>query len=69
MRDPDSGSLILNAQGFFLSGTVAAAYHLNNALLPELAAQDQAWYAFDWTDRNGDKAPNTDEIALLSSGN
>jgi hypothetical protein len=68
MRDPDSGSLALNAQGFWLSGTVAAAYYLNNALLPELAAQDKAWYAYEWIDLDGDKAPDTDEIELLSSG-
>jgi len=69
MRDPDSGSLILNAQGFWLSGTVAAADHLNNALLPDLKAQDQAWYAYEWTDKDGDKQPDTDEIELLASGN
>jgi len=69
MRDPDSGSLILNAQGFWLSGTVAAAYHLNNALLTDLKAQDKAWYAYEWTDKDGDKAPDADEIELLESGN
>jgi stigma-specific protein Stig1 len=68
MRDPDSGSLVLNAQGFWLSGTVAAAYQLNNTLLPELTAQDKAWYAYDWTDKDGDKAPDADEIELLTSG-
>jgi hypothetical protein len=68
MRDPDSGSLILNAQGLWLSGTVAAAYHLNNSLLPELTKQDQAWYAYEWTDKDGDKAPDSDEIELLTSG-
>jgi len=68
MRDPDSGSLILNAQGFWLAGTVAAAYHLNSELLPDLGAQDKAWYAYEWTDRDGDKAPDADEIELLTSG-
>jgi hypothetical protein len=68
MRDPDSGSLILNAQGVWLAGTVAAAYYLNSEVLPDLAAQDKAWYAYEWTDRNGDKAPDADEIELLTSG-
>jgi hypothetical protein len=68
MRDPDSGSLILNAQGFWLAGTVAAAHHLNSELLPDLSAQDKAWYAYEWTDRDGDKQPDADEIELLSSG-
>ncbi len=69
MRDPDSGSLILNAQGFWLSGTVAAAYHLTNGLLPKLEEQDKAWYAYEWTDQDGDKAPDQDEFTLLDSGN
>lgn len=68
MRDAESGSLALNAQGFWLSGTVAAAYHLNQNLLPQLEKQDQAWYAFEWTDANGDKKPDSDEIQLLDSG-
>jgi hypothetical protein len=68
MRDPDSGSLILNAQGFWLSGTVAAAYHLTNNLLPELSQQAKAWYAYEWTDGDADKAPDMDEFVLLDSG-
>jgi hypothetical protein len=68
MRDPDSGSLVLNAQGLWLSGTVAAAYQLTNGLLPTLSEQDQAWYAYRWTDQDGDKAPDADEIVLVDSG-
>jgi len=68
MRDPDSGSLVLNAQGLYLSGTVAAAHQLTRGLLPELSAQDQAWYAYRWTDADGDKAPDTEEIVLVDSG-
>lgn len=67
-RDAASGSLVLNAQGFWLSGTVAAAYQLTNGILPNLAAADKAWYAYDWTDKDGDKAPDLDEITLLDSG-
>jgi len=68
MRDAASGSLVLNAQGFWLSGTVAAAYQVNNGILPDLASFDQAWYAYEWTDMNGDKAPDLDEMTLLDSG-
>jgi len=67
-RDPASGSLILNEQGLWLSGTVAGAYQLIHGLLPTLDQQDQAWYAYEWTDLDGDKAPDLNEITLLSSG-
>jgi hypothetical protein len=67
-RDPASGSLVLNVQGFWLSGTVAGAYQLLHGTLPELEQQDQAWYAYEWTDLDGDKAPDLNEIQLLDSG-
>jgi hypothetical protein len=67
-RDPASGSLVLNVQGFWLSGTVAGAYHVLHGILPELKQQDQAWYAYEWTDADGDKAPDSNEIELLDSG-
>ncbi len=68
MRDSKSGSLILNAQGFWLSGTVAAAYQLEHGVLPALPASNHAWYAYSWTDADGDKAPDLDEITLVDSG-
>lgn len=68
MRDAASGSLVLNAQGFWLSGTVAAAYQLTHGILPNLASAGEAWYAYDWTDKDGDKAPDDNEITLLASG-
>jgi hypothetical protein len=68
MRDPASGSLALNAQGFWLSGTNAAAYQLIEAILPNLASFDKAWYAYEWTDADGDKAPDLNEMVLKASG-
>ena len=68
MRDPASGSLILNEQGFWLSGTVAGAYQLSHGLLPELDQQNKAWYCYEWTDLDGDQAPDMNEIQLLDSG-
>jgi hypothetical protein len=67
-RDPESGSLVLNAQGFWLSGTVAAAYLLTNQTLPNVASYTEGYYAYEWTDGNGDKAPDLNEIELVSSG-
>jgi hypothetical protein len=68
MRDPASGSLVLNAQGLWLSGTVAAAYQVEHGVLPNLASFDDSWYAYEWTDANGDLAPSLDEIDLVDSG-
>jgi hypothetical protein len=67
-RDPDSGSLVLNAQGFWLSGTVAAAHLLTNQILPNVATYTEGWYAYEWTDANGDKLPDVGEIELTDSG-
>jgi hypothetical protein len=68
MRDAESGSLVLNAQGLWLSGTVAATYQITNGFLPNLAVLDKAWYAYEWDDTSGDLAPQLDEITLIDSG-
>jgi hypothetical protein len=68
MRDSASGSLVLNAQGFWLSGTVAATYQVTNAVLPNLATFNKAWYVYEWTDADNDKAPDAGEIVLTASG-
>jgi hypothetical protein len=68
MRDASSGSLVLNAQGFWESGTTAAAFEFVNGLLPTLTTLDKSWYAYEWTDANGDMAPDLNEIVLQASG-
>ena len=68
MRDPASGSLALNAQGLWLSGTNAAAYQLIEGMLPNLASFDKSWYAYEWTDKDNDKAPDLNEMELIDSG-
>jgi hypothetical protein len=68
MRDAASGSLVLNLQGFWLSGTEAAAFFVINGVLPDLAQFDQAWYVYEWTDANDDKQPDLAEIELIASG-
>jgi hypothetical protein len=68
MRDPLSGSLVLNAQGFWLSGTNAASFFLLEGILPDIASYDQAWYVYEWTDGDGDKNPDLSEIVLTDSG-
>jgi hypothetical protein len=68
MRDPQSGSLVLNAQGFWLSGTNAASYLMLNGILPDIASYDKAWYVYEWIDENGDKLPDLNEIHPRDSG-
>jgi hypothetical protein len=67
-RDPASGSLVLNVQGFWLSGTVAAAYQVTTGFLPQLSTLDKGWYAYTWKDKNGDLKPDADEMTLIDSG-
>lgn len=69
MRDATSGSVILNAQGFWQSGTAAAAYYVANVMLPALASQTKAWYVYKWTDGNANQAPDLGEFTLVDSGN
>lgn len=68
-RDATTGSLILNAQGFWVSGTIAATYFFEHGVLPSLETFDKAWYVYEWKDKNGDKAPDLNEIAQVASGN
>lgn len=68
MRDPSSGSLILNAQGFWTSSTAAAALYFEQALLPVLDTVTESWYVGDWTDANADQTPQLSEITLVASG-
>jgi hypothetical protein len=68
MRDPVSGSLVLNLQGFWLSGTEAAAFFIVNGMLPALSEFDQAWYVYEWADANDDKLPDLSEIQRRASG-
>jgi len=67
MRDAGSGSLVLNAQGFWESGTIAAAFYFTNVIAPAFSSYDKAWYAYEWTDADGDLAPDLNEIVLKGS--
>lgn len=68
MRDPSSGTLVLNAYGFWLAGTNAAAYYFVNSMLPSLSTQTKSWYVYQWTDANNDLLPELNEITLIDSG-
>ena len=69
MREPTSGSLILNTQGFWQSGTNAASWYVVNQMLPTLSTWTKAWYVYKWTDGNSNGAPdNANEFTLVDSG-
>jgi hypothetical protein len=68
MRDPSSGTLILNAQGFWQAGTTAAAFYFVHGMLPSLSTQTKSWYVYQWTDANADLLPDLNEITLIDSG-
>src|SRR6185369_4266824 len=68
MREPISDSVILNAYGFSSEGTAAATYYFTDVLAPNLATIDKAWFVGEWTDRNADKLPASDELTILASG-
>ncbi len=69
MRDASSGSLILNAQGFWQAGTAAAAYYFVHGMLPTLSTQTKSWYVYRWVDGNGDLTPDLNEITAVDAGN
>ena len=52
-----------------MSGTVAATYFFEKQVLPNLSTFDKAWYIYEWTDSDGDKAPDLNEITEAASGN
>jgi hypothetical protein len=67
-RDAESGSLILNVQGFWPSGTLAAGYVLSEIVMGQLQTFDGSWYAYTWIDGDGDFSPDANEITLIDSG-
>ena len=68
MRDPISGSLILNAQGFFQNATAIAADYFDQQMLPTLSTFTKSWYVFEWTDANADHIAQPTEIVPTGSG-
>jgi hypothetical protein len=68
MREPSSGSLLLNAYGFSIGGTAAATLYFQQILAPNLASATKGWYVGEWTDKNADQKPDVDELTNLASG-
>jgi hypothetical protein len=68
MREPSSGSLMLNAYGFTVGGTAAATSYFRQILAPNLAIATKGWYVGEWTDKNADQKPDVDELTIIASG-
>jgi len=70
VRDPTTGTLLLEAYGFDQAGTTAAAWYFANVMMPSLSSTTQAWYVYEWSDAGGDHLPNNaSEFVLVQSGN
>jgi hypothetical protein len=67
-REPSSGSLVLNAYGFTVGGTAAASYYFEQLIAGGVASASKAWYVGEWTDKDGDQKPDSDEFELIASG-
>ncbi len=69
IRDPASGSLILNAQGFFPGATSIASEYLSTVIIPALSTYTKTWYVFHWVDSaGGDHMMQPSEVTLVQSG-
>lgn len=68
-REPQSGTVVLNAYGYYETGTKAGAFYFANQLAPSLATDANAYYVILWTDGNGDLLPDVgDTFQLVGSG-
>ena len=67
-RDPATGTTTAMAYGFFDPGTRAAAWYFANVLMPSLSTFSASWYVFEWTDMDGDEAPEASEISKVDGG-
>ena len=63
--EPVSGTLCLAAYGLMGPGTVAAAWLLENQVLPARASYSKSWYVFEWSDTNLDFLPNAADSFVL----
>ena len=71
VTDPMSGTLSLVGYGACSGGkgTVAAAWHYANVILPNRAMYPDSWYVFSWVDQNQNAAPDAgDAFAVLAQG-
>jgi hypothetical protein len=63
-----SGSDYLVMYGVNEYGTQAAGYYVTNMIAPSIRTNPKQWYLLDWTDNNGNFAPDAaDTYAIIAS--
>lgn len=63
------GARIVNAAGYYVEGTAAAAWYFVNTLLPMRPSLTDAWYVVDWTDLNVNGVPDAaDTWVVVAQG-
>jgi hypothetical protein len=68
VRTP-SGSVVLNAAGFFGPGTLAASWYFVQNILPMRASLTTSWYVIEWEDLDATGGPTAaDRYTLIASG-
>lgn len=68
VRTP-TGSLVLNAAGFYATGTLAAAHYFIEQVLPQRATLTTRWYVIEWEDVNMSGGPDAaDTFTVIASG-
>jgi hypothetical protein len=65
--EPVSGTLVFAVYGLYAPGTAAGAYWLSSQAT-SVSSLSKQYYVYEWTDTNGDGAPNAaDTFTLLDS--
>jgi len=65
----DGDRHVLSVWGFNAEGTFAAGLCFISEIYPNLESYTNQYYIFSWTDLNGDRMPQTEEITLERTGN
>lgn len=69
VRSTPGGPLSLIAYGFYGPGTAAAAWYVEQRVLPALPASTDSWAVVRWSDGDGDTQPGAaDQFIVIASG-
>jgi hypothetical protein len=70
MTEPESGTLVAAAYGFYQPGTAAAGYYASTSIFTaaKLPTATYRWAVVEWTDKDGDMLPSAaDTFNALAS--
>ncbi len=69
MRSKPGGPVSVVGYGMFAGGTAAAAWYLQNRVMPQYMSFSETWYVIRWTDVDADLLPGSaDMFELIASG-